>query len=153
MRINVITSIFLILSLSTCKDSTSNTEPCFTNGVIMEDEFDGNDWNRDNWYPELEIADGGITNGKTTPYDRNIEVSDGTLKIHALLDGNGQRRGDYSSARMLTYETFLYGRMEIRAKMPEHKGNGLWPAIWMLGIVSEMANPGQIVVKLTSWSM
>jgi len=23
--------------------------------------------------------------------------------------------------------------MEIRAKIPEHKGNGIWPALWMLG--------------------
>ena len=71
--------------------------------------------------------------------------------MHFLMEMD--KEGDYSSARMLTYETFLYGRMEIRAKMPEHKGNGLWPAIWMLGDGIEMANPGQIVVKLTSWSM
>lgn len=131
-------SLFALLSITilflSCKDSPSNSEPELPEGLLWSDEFDGEDWDRSNWYPELGASGWGNNEWQNyTGIDQNIEVSDGTLKIHALLEGNGQRRGDYTSARMLTYETFLYGRMEIRAKMPEHKGNGLWPAIWMLG--------------------
>jgi beta-glucanase (GH16 family) len=27
----------------------------------------------------------------------------------------------------------MYGKLEISARIPEHKGNGIWPALWMLG--------------------
>ena len=40
---------------------------------------------------------------------------------------------NYTSARIKTEDkkTFTYGRIDIRAKLPE--GQGLWPALWMLG--------------------
>lgn len=114
-------SLFALLSITilflSCKDSPSNSEPELPEGLLWSDEFDGEDWDRSNWYPELGASGWGNNEWQNyTGIDQNIEVSDGTLKIHALLEGNGQRRGDYTSARMLTYETFLYGRMEIRAK-------------------------------------
>ena len=62
-----------------------------------------------------------------------MEVKDGTLRIIARKTGAGQRVGDYTSARINSRESFLYGRIEIRAKMPEYKGPGIWPALWMLG--------------------
>lgn len=121
---------FLIFS---CKSESSN-EDLQIDGLKWSDEFNGTDWDRDKWYPE--IGDNGWGNNEWqnyTPFDDNIEVSDSTLKIIARLEGPGQRRGDYTSARLLTKEAFLYGRFEIRAKIPSHKGNGLWPAIWLLG--------------------
>lgn len=40
---------------------------------------------------------------------------------------------DYTSASLNTKDNFefKYGRVEVRAKLPS--GNGVWPAIWMLG--------------------
>ena len=40
---------------------------------------------------------------------------------------------DYTSASLITEgkASFLYGRVEVRAKLPQ--GRGVWPAIWMLG--------------------
>ena len=39
----------------------------------------------------------------------------------------------YTSARLTTQgkESFQYGRIDIRAKVPH--GQGVWPALWMLG--------------------
>jgi beta-glucanase (GH16 family) len=39
----------------------------------------------------------------------------------------------YTSSRMITKgkQSFLYGRVDIRAKLPY--GQGIWPALWMLG--------------------
>ena len=55
--------------------------------------------------------------------------SDGYLHIVARSVGNGQ----YTSARMTTegLQSFQYGRIEARIKIPE--GQGVWPAFWMLG--------------------
>jgi beta-glucanase (GH16 family) len=62
---------------------------------------------------------------------KNVEVNNGTLKLHALHEKMENR--DYTSARLTTRGRldFTYGKIEIRAKLPP--GRGLWPAIWMLG--------------------
>ncbi|WP_276499302.1 glycoside hydrolase family 16 protein [Pontibacter litorisediminis] len=60
----------------------------------------------------------------------NATVAGGTLTITARKE---QRDGkDYTSARLVTKNKgdFLYGRFEVRAKLPT--GRGTWPAIWML---------------------
>ena len=58
---------------------------------------------------------------------KNAYVSDGTLKIVALIDSAGGKR--YTSARLVTRGKgdWLYGKFEIRAKLPA--GKGTWPSI------------------------
>ena len=61
---------------------------------------------------------------------QNAEVKDGFLSITALKeDFQGKK---YTSARLRTATKgdWLYGRLEVRAKLPD--GRGMWPAIWML---------------------
>ena len=64
------------------------------------------------------------TNGDTA----NVFIKNGLLHIRALKD-NDQPKG-YSSVRMVQKKGFLYGRVDVRAKLPA--GRGLWPAIWLL---------------------
>ncbi|WP_158750476.1 family 16 glycosylhydrolase [Acidobacterium sp. S8] len=54
---------------------------------------------------------------------------DGYLHIVARSDAQGQ----YTSARLKSegLQSFQYGRIESRIKVP--KGQGFWPAFWMLG--------------------
>ncbi|HSP83240.1 MAG TPA: family 16 glycosylhydrolase, partial [Gillisia sp.] len=61
----------------------------------------------------------------------NAVVEDGNLVITAKAESNNGF--DYTSSRVTTQEKFefKYGRVEVRAKLPE--GGGTWPAIWMLG--------------------
>lgn len=80
----------------------------------------------------------------------NARVESGNLVIEARKErfanpsfrpaasGRPQsRRGaefaDYTSASLTTYgkASWLYGRVEVRAKLPSARGT--WPAIWMLG--------------------
>jgi hypothetical protein len=61
----------------------------------------------------------------------NVIVEGGLLKIKAIKEtSNGK---NYTSARMVSQDkfSFKYGKVEVRAKLPE--GIGTWPAIWMLG--------------------
>lgn len=68
----------------------------------------------------------------------NAMVEDGKLKITARKENKEGR--DYTSARIVTKGKgdFLYGRFEIRARLPA--GRGTWPAIWMLPTDWEYGN-------------
>ncbi|MEQ8807958.1 MAG: glycoside hydrolase family 16 protein, partial [Imperialibacter sp.] len=101
--------------------------------LAWSDEFDGDAVDTDKW--KFETGANGCGNNEWQNYTSgpNSTVSDGLLKITAKKEGAGQRVGDYTSSRMLSKETFTYGRMEVRARIPEWKGKGVWPAIWMLG--------------------
>lgn len=126
--------LFAPLLFTTCKESGSTT-PDLEEGLIWSDEFDGDRLDYDKWFPETGASGWGNNELQNYTAIQNTEVSDGTLKIIAkkVFEGERQERGDYTSARLTSLDSFTYGRMEIRAKMPDLKGNGLWPAIWMLG--------------------
>jgi beta-glucanase (GH16 family) len=61
---------------------------------------------------------------------KNARVANGTLIIEAHKEAYGNN--NYTSARLVSKgkADFLYGRFEIKAKLP--KGTGTWPAAWML---------------------
>lgn len=61
---------------------------------------------------------------------KNARVENGVLIIEARKEKF--ENNDYTSARLVTKNKgdFLYGRFEIKAKLP--KGRGTWPAGWML---------------------
>ncbi|WP_088341076.1 glycoside hydrolase family 16 protein [Robiginitalea sediminis] len=107
--------------------------------LVWSDEFDGTSLDPDKW--TFETGDHGWGNNEWQNYVTQgvTEVSDGTLKITARKVGTGGHVGDYESARLNSREAFTFGRLEIRAKIPEWKGKGIWPALWMLG-----SNIGQV---------
>jgi beta-glucanase (GH16 family) len=97
--------------------------------LVWSDEFNGNTLNKANW--TFDLGGGGWGNGELETYvndSPNVYVNNGYLNIVATQVNNG-----YYSARLKTegLQQFTYGRMDIRAQLP--KGQGLWPAIWMLG--------------------
>ena len=100
--------------------------------LAWSDEFDGATINDSIWTHE--IGGHGWGNNELEFYtDRteNSRVEAGNLIIEARLDS--MEGNAYTSARMITKgkKDFLYGKMEVRAKLPT--GVGAWPAIWMLG--------------------
>ena len=102
--------------------------------LVWADEFDGQEINSDNWTHEIGTGAGGWGNNESQYYTNRTEnsyVSEGNLVIVAR---EGEYEGsNYTSARMITRDKqeFVYGRIDVRAKLPE--GQGIWPAIWMLG--------------------
>lgn len=76
---------------------------------------------------------GGWGNAELEDYTNaltNVSVDTGILTITARKESLGGAA--YTSARMVSKGTgsMLYGRIEVRAKLPS--GKGTWPAIWML---------------------
>jgi beta-glucanase (GH16 family) len=102
--------------------------------LSWSDEFDGAagsapdpaTWN-------LETGAGGWGNNELQNYTSSRENSaldgNGNLVITARQDGNG----GYTSARLTTQGKVQpkFGHLEARIKIP--RGQGIWPAFWMLG--------------------
>ena len=72
----------------------------------------------------------------------NVFVKDGHLTIRAIKQQDGER--EYTSAKLTTNERqyWEYGYFEIRAKLP--RGNGSWPAIWMLPYIDKSIIPDNV---------
>ncbi len=128
--------ILAIFLMSSCSSLTRvkkiNNEKY---SLVWHDEFnykglpDSSKWNYDvegnswNW--------GNNEEQYYTSKDKdNAEVKKGKLFITAIREEIEGK--DYTSARLVTKGKgdWLYGRIEVKAKLPE--GRGTWPAIWML---------------------
>lgn len=80
----------------------------------------------------FETGGGGWGNGELQYYTdgNNAKVENGTLIIEARKEQHGSN--DFTSSRINSKPEFdfLYGRIEVKAKLPSTKGS--WPAIWTL---------------------
>ena len=102
---------------------------------IWSDEFGGESLDKNNWTPI--VGNGcpekcGFGNNELQYYrEENMELGDGQLTIHVLQETFGTNQ--YTSSRIMTKDKFffLYGRVDIRARLPYSQG--LWPALWMMG--------------------
>lgn len=104
---------------------------------VWSDEFNDTSLDATKW--SYEVQDQWFNNEleSTTSSRNNVNVTNGNLNITAIKENyNGHQ---YTSGRINTKgkKEFVFGRLDVRAKLP--KGQGLWPAIWMLG-----ANDSQV---------
>jgi len=101
--------------------------------LVFNDEFNGAAGTKPD--PAKWTIDPGTgQNGEAQYYTDNANAAmngAGALVIEARHETVGGR--DYTSHRMNTSNKFhvQYGRIEARIKVP--KGNGFWPAFWMMG--------------------
>jgi licheninase len=98
---------------------------------VWGDEFDGQGLpDGSKW--TYETGGDGWGNQEQQFYTRedtdNARVENGTLIIEARKES--YQGSAYTSARLNSRESWTYGRVEVRAKVPA--GKGTWPAIWML---------------------
>ncbi len=120
---NIVFLLFLVPSISSCQSGRQ---------LVWEENFDGNELDFEIW--NLELGDGcpnlcGWGNNEAQVYtNSNYKVENGFLSLVAKKSGD-----TYTSARINSKnkKEFLYGKIEVRAKLA--LGKGLWPAFWMLG--------------------
>lgn len=99
--------------------------------LVWEENFDGKKLDESVW--NFELGNGcpncGWGNNERQIYTKtNHKLKDGNLIITAKKEND-----KYTSTRITTQgkKEFQYGRIEARVKLP--KGQGIWPAFWMLG--------------------
>jgi beta-glucanase (GH16 family) len=108
--------------------------------LTWSDEFnspDGSPIDSSKWTQET--GGNGWGNNELEYYTtstRNAHQESGSLVIEAIREhytGADNVTREYTSARLKTAGKFsqTYGRFEARIKMP--KGQGMWPAFWLLG--------------------
>jgi hypothetical protein len=103
--------------------------------LIWADEFNGSALNTNDW--NYDVGDGcpncGWGNNELEYYTAgdNLYMSNGKMIIEARKENKAGK--SYTSSRLTTMgkKSFKFGRIDIRAKLP--KGQGIWPALWMLG--------------------
>jgi len=119
--------------------ATAQSIPGWT--LVWSDEFtqpDGSAPDSTKW--GYEIGGGGWGNNELEYYTsrtNNARIESGQLVIEARAESYMTR--NYTSARLLTKGkwSWTYGRIEARVKVP--RGQGMWPAFWMLGANVEAA--------------
>lgn len=133
----IVFSIFLALAACSKEDDHEKKDIDFGLKeleweLVWEDNFDTDG------LPDPEIwdyEDGYIRNNELQYYTKfrkeNARVENGNLIIEARKDNWNDK--EITSASLHTYgkKSILYGKIEVRAKLPT--GKGTWPAIWMLG--------------------
>jgi beta-glucanase (GH16 family) len=141
-RLSVLIPLLLLMACSCSKSkkgggvlnpqSPVDKNWAFETTPVWSDEFDytgapdpskwGYDIGGSGWgNHELEYYTNSVNNAK---------VENGKLVVTAKPESMGGM--NYTSARLVTKNKadFLYGRIEVSAKLPA--GKGTWPAIWML---------------------
>jgi beta-glucanase (GH16 family) len=133
----------LLANFGACKATASDAllqagESGWT--LVWSDEFNGPDGSRPDpakW--KFDVGGNGWGNEELEYYTNRPEnsfIRDGYLVIQAEKEsftGSDHATRDYTSARLTTQGSFAqaYGRFEARIKIP--RGQGLWPAFWLLG--------------------
>ncbi|HEV2437509.1 MAG TPA: family 16 glycosylhydrolase [Verrucomicrobiae bacterium] len=105
--------------------------------LVWGDDFtnaDGSSPDPTKWGYDIGNGDNGWGNAQLeydTSRTNNIRIQGGNLVIEADQENYGGF--DYTSGRMNTKGkwSWTYGRIEARIKIP--RGQGIWPAFWMLG--------------------
>ncbi len=109
--------------------------------LVWSDEFDGKAVDATKWTFEKGNNNGWGNNELQVYTDKPANATlrqvagASALAVTAVKEPvkDQNKSFSYTSARLVTKNkfTFRYGKVEIRAKMPQ--GQGIWPAFWMLG--------------------
>ncbi|MBN2136212.1 MAG: glycoside hydrolase family 16 protein [Sedimentisphaerales bacterium] len=127
-------AVLVAMMLPACRAASISKAPPAMPGwkLVWNDEFDkGTIPDPNKWGYEQ----GFVRNREKQFYTRgraeNARIENGMLVIESRKEK--YENAEYTSASLRTRRKaeWLYGRIEVRVKLPT--GKGTWPAIWMLG--------------------
>lgn len=130
--ISLVLTVFWMQSLPSWADPPSGKKWIQS----FQEEFNGTHLNRHKW--STSYSDGrrtNVSNHEQQWYvDEALMVKDGHLSITARKGKTIHPEYHYVSGLITTHNSFAqqYGYFEMRAQIP--KGEGMWPAFWMLPI-------------------
>lgn len=132
---NIIWVVFMLFSFTYCNMNPKQieAEDKVDWKLVWQDDFDYEGLpDAQKWLYDTagNIAGWGNNEAQFYTHERieNAFVEDGKLKIVAIHEEmNGKH---FTSARLMTKADWKYGKIEVRAKLPE--GIGTWSAIWMM---------------------
>ena len=127
----------LLFTENDSKSADQKTQETSFDKLVWSDEFEGNGIiDTTTWFHQTQLPPGGSWFGGLiqhyTNRESNTYLKDGNLNLDAKkepFEDQGELK-NYTAARLNSKFAFTYGRIEIKAKLPE--GTGTWPAIWML---------------------
>ncbi len=124
-----------VIGLGACTSPKIDSCPLEGYTLVWNDEFKGTTLDTAKWTYQESPA-GWVNNelqtyvkGLTPEGASTVEVGDGTLKIHALKEGDKVYSGRIYGHRQTGFQ---YGYVEARIKLPV--GRGTWPAFWMMPV-------------------
>ena len=133
--------------------------------LVWSDEFDDYEGLPDNTKWNATHI-GGVINNELQDYRTNdtrcTRVKDGKLILEAFPDPHDGETGwsnsqpyhfEYSSGEVHTKNkmSFMYGRIDIMAKIPS--GKGLWPALWLMPVKDVSGQYAEIDIMEHVWSL
>ena len=123
---------------------------CTGGTLVWNDEFSGSTLDMTKW--GYQLGDGcpslcGWGNSELEYYTNstsNTYITGGNLVLKVIKQATGGSSASFTSGKILSAGLFYrtYGRFEASIRMP--KGNGLWPAFWMLPEVNNWPTTGEI---------
>jgi beta-glucanase (GH16 family) len=115
-------------ALASCSSSSDNKGPWV---LAWSDDFDGTAVDTSKWKFDTGNEFGTQQQDFDTTRPENAAVTDGQLVLTARKED--YQGSSYTSARLESSATLsrTYGRFEARMQLP--KGQGMWPAFWLLG--------------------
>ena len=130
--------VLLLINFATIRLEGQSPNKRWT--LVWQDEFNaqnGSSIDKNKWTPE--VGGHGWGNHELEYYTDRIDnafQSNGSLVIKAIKEeftGRDNVTREFTSARLITKQTFTttFGRFEARIKLP--RGQGIWPAFWLLG--------------------
>ena len=134
MPISRVSSVVVRFFAVVCVASLLASPSFATWSQVWSDEFNGTALDPTNW--TADIGTGcpslcGWGNNELEYYrSQNVTVAGGNLVLTAKAESYGG--ASFTSGKVTTSgkRSFLYGRIEMRAKLPV--GGGMWPAFWMM---------------------
>ena len=127
MNIRLVLLVFSFLVFSGNLMPQSKPAPSKEWNLVWHDEFDGPKTDADKW--NILMRENSKHSELQYYVPDEVYIENGVLRIRSRIRKYGSH--DYTSGRLDTEGKFapVYGRFEIRARLP--RGKGLWPAHWL----------------------